>query len=106
MRFEESSEIDVIDIPSKLMTGIPSTIHSVVEKTDQICSPPIPFQKPHKDVSPTAKNEMEKESPNELVLQVDECELKAKVQRQKDIKLIIESAQSITQMAEKDEDKF
>eukprot|EP00985_Skeletonema_marinoi_P012343 scaffold5940_cov163-Skeletonema_marinoi.AAC.3 len=105
MRFEESILIDVIDIPSKLKTGIPSIIHNVVEKTDQICSPPIPFQKPHKSVSPMAKNETEKEAPKELVLQVTDCEPKPKVQRQRDIKMI-ESAQSSTQMAEKDEDKF
>ena len=104
MRFEKSIQIDVIDIPSKFRdSGIPSIIHSVVEKTDPICSPPIPFQKPHKGVSPTAKNETEKESPKELVLQVSDYE--PKVQRQRDIKMI-ESAQSITQTTEKDDDKF
>ena len=42
--FTESLLIDVIDIQSKLPV-LPGIIHNVAEKTDQMVSPPVPFQK-------------------------------------------------------------
>lgn len=92
MRFEESIQIDVIDIPSKLISAAEKTDKTVsppvfvAVKTDQMLSPPIPFQK-----SSLVKNETKKE---ELVLQVAECESNA----EKDTE-IVESAESIPQMA-------
>lgn len=93
MRFEESIQIEVIDIPSKLRSAADKTVLVsppvyVAVKTDSMLSPPppVPFQK-----FPLPKNDTKKE---ELVLQVAECEPDA----QKDTKMI-ESAESIPQMA-------
>jgi len=91
-----SVQIDVIEIPSKLLSAettdqIVSPPVCVAVKTDQILSPPIPFQK-----SPLIKNDTKKE---DLVLHVAECDPKA----QEDIKMIESAEESISKMTDMNE---
>ena len=88
--FTESIFIDVIDIQSKLPV-LPGIIHSVVEKTsaaektDQMVSPPVPFQK-----QKVCNRDLASNNTNQLVLQAPEVE-------QKDAKTT-EPAEPISQM--------